>query len=363
MSSVFGKNLIVTVFGQSHSKAIGVSIDNLPAGFEIDMDELSAFMNRRSAEGKSYSTKRKEKDQIEFLSGLVGNTTCAAPLCTIIRNNDFKLSDYESLKNIPRPSHADYTSQMKYKGYQDPTGGGHFSGRLTAPLCIAGAICLQILKKEGISIHAHIKKIYDVEDTSFNPIGNDVDNVKMLLENDFPVIDKQKGILMQEKIHIASEQLDSIGGIIECAVYNLPVGIGEPMFDGLENNISKVVFAIPAVKGIEFGNGFRCTDLKGSENNDPFYINDGKILTKTNNHGGILGGISTGMPLIFRTAVKPTPSIGIEQYSVSLSESVNKKIKISGRHDPCIVPRAVPCVEAAAAIALLDMYMSYRIWR
>jgi chorismate synthase len=168
---------------------------------------------------------------------------------------------------------------------------------------------------------------------------------------------------MQEKIHIASEQLDSIGGIIECAVYNLPVGIGEPMFDGLENNISKVVFAIPAVKGIEFGNGFRCTDLKGSENNDPFYINDGKILTKTNNHGGILGGISTGMPLIFRTAVKPTPSIGIEQDSVSLSESVNKKIKISGRHDPCIVPRAVPCVEAAAAIALLDMYMSYRIWR
>lgn len=363
MSSVFGKNLIVTVFGQSHSKAIGVSIDNLPAGFEIDMDELSAFMRRRNAEGKSYSTKRKEKDQIEFLSGMIGNTTCAAPLCAIIRNNDFKSSDYESLKSIPRPSHADYTAQIKYKGYQDPTGGGHFSGRLTAPLCIAGAICLQILKKEGISIHAHIKKIYDVEDTSFDPTGNDVDNVKILLENDFPVIDKQKGILMQEKIYTASEQLDSIGGIIECAVYNLPIGIGEPMFDGLENNISKAVFAIPAVKGIEFGNGFLCADLKGSENNDPFYINDGRILTKTNNHGGILGGISSGMPLIFRIAVKPTPSIGIEQDSINLSESINKKIKIIGRHDPCIVPRAVPCVEAAAAIALLDMYLSYRIWR
>ncbi|HOD93492.1 MAG TPA: chorismate synthase [Clostridia bacterium] len=363
MSSVFGKNLIVTIFGQSHSKAIGVCLDNLPAGFEIDMEDLSDFMKRRSSINKPYSTKRKEKDQVEFLSGLVGNTTCGAPLCAIIYNNDIKPQDYESIKNILRPSHADYTAQMKYKGYQDPTGGGHFSGRMTAPLCIAGAICLQILKSEGIKIHAHIKKIYDVEDISFNPIGNNEDNIKKLMENDFPVIDINKGILMQEQIHKASQNLDSLGGIIECAVYGLPAGIGDPMFDGIENNISKAIFAIPAVKGIEFGNGFSCADLKGSENNDAFYVENNKVLTKTNNHGGILGGISSGMPLIFKVALKATPSIGIEQDSVNLSQMKNEKLRINGRHDPCIVPRAVPCVEAAAAIALLDMFMSFRIWR
>ena len=363
MSSVFGKNITVTIFGQSHSKAVGVVIDNLPAGFSIDMQQLTAFMQRRSAIDKPFSTKRKEKDEIEFLSGLMGNTTCGAPICAIIYNKDINPEDYRSFKDIPRPSHADYTAHIKYKGFQDTSGGGHFSGRLTAPLCIAGGICLQILEKYGISIHAHIKKIYDTEDISFNPAEDNRENIEKLLNNDFPVIDRQKGILMQERIRTASQQNDSLGGIIECGVYNFPAGIGEPMFDGLENNISKAVFAIPAVKGIEFGNGFDCANLKGSENNDPFYIKDSKILTRTNNHGGILGGISSGMPLIFRVAVKPAPSIGIEQESVNMTNNNREQIKVGGRHDACIVPRAVACVEAAAAIAILDMYYaSYRIW-
>ncbi|MFA5341706.1 MAG: chorismate synthase [Clostridia bacterium] len=363
MSSVFGKNINISIFGQSHSNAIGVCIDNLPAGLEIDMQKLSDFLQRRSANNKSYATKRKEKDEVEFLSGLVDNTTCGAPLCAIIRNNDIKPQDYDSLRDIPRPSHADYTSHMKYKGYQDPTGGGHFSGRLTAPLCIAGAICMQLLSKEGINIYAHIKKIHNVEDISFDPLKYNRDIMDKLEKNDFPVVDNEKGILMQQQIQKAAEAHDSLGGVIECVVYNLPTGIGDPMFDGLENNISKAIFGIPAVKGIEFGNGFSCADLKGSQNNDAFYIKDNTVFTKTNNHGGILGGISSGMPLIFRVAIKPTPSIGIEQDSISLSETENRKINIKGRHDPCIVPRAVPCIEAAAAIALMDMYMSYKIWR
>lgn len=363
MSSVFGKNLIVSIFGQSHSKAIGVSIDNLPPGFLIDFDKLQLFMERRSAQNKDYATKRAEPDKIEIVAGLVNGKTCGAPLCALIYNSDFKPSDYDSVKNIPRPSHADYTSFVKYKGFQDPTGGGHFSGRLTAPLCVAGGICMQVLEQEGITINAHIKKIYGIEDTPFNSLGVSKEQIDTLTQNDFPVLDVKKGAQMLEAIQKASQQQDSVGGVIECIVQNLPVGMGDPMFDGIENNISKAVFAIPAVKGIEFGSGFSCADMLGSQHNDAFYENQGEVLTRTNNHGGILGGITSAMPVIFRVAIKPTSSIALPQDSVNLSTMKDEVIEIKGRHDPCIVPRAVPCVEAAAAIALLDMYMSYRIWR
>lgn len=328
MSSIIGDNIKISIWGQSHSDAIGVTIDGLPAGIKIDIKKLSEFLKRRAPGQDKYSTPRKEEDLPEFLSGLVDNTTCGAPLCAMIRNTNKKSSDYKNITDIPRPAHADYTAHIKYNGFNDVAGGGHFSGRLTAPLCIAGGICLQILESMGIKISAKIKSIGGEEDT----------------QKAYELIDK------------ARENLDSVGGIIECVAENVPVGLGDPMFDGMENRISRIVFGIPAIKGIEFGNGFLCASLNGSENNDAFYIDNGKIKTKTNNHGGILGGITSGMPIVFRVAVKPTPSIAKEQDSISLTKNENTKLTIHGRHDPCIVPRAVPCIEAACAIAILDAY-------
>jgi len=326
MSNIYGKNIKISIFGQSHSPAIGVSIDGLPAGFKIDFDELRLFLRRRMPGQGSHTTKRREPDEPEFLSGLAGGITCGAPLTAIIRNTDMRSSDYDNLRDIPRPSHADYTAYIKYGENRDFRGGGSFSGRLTAPLCIAGGICLQLLKREKIYIAAHIVQI-----------GNITDSERM-----FAAIEE------------ARQAGDSLGGIIECAVTGVPAGIGEPMFDGMENRIAAIVFGIPAVKGIEFGNGFAAAGLRGSENNDAFIMQDGAVHTRTNNHGGILGGITSGMPVIFRAAFKPTPSIAIEQDSVSLSRRENVKLTVTGRHDPCIVPRAVPCVEAAAAIAIYD---------
>jgi chorismate synthase len=355
MSSVYGKNLIVSIFGQSHSEAIGVCIDGLPAGKKIDFRELKKFMGRRSPGKNEYSTKRNEKDDFEVLSGIVNDTTCGAPFAAIIRNMDARSSDYKEIMDIPRPSHADFTAQMKYKGAQDINGGGHFSGRLTAPLCIAGGICRQMLKHDGIEIKAHISEIHGIKDSLFDPVNIDMTP----LDDGFPVLDKAKGEKMISAIDEAKKDDDSLGGIIECAICGLPAGIGEPIFDGMENRISSAIFGIPAVKGIEFGNGFACSKLKGSQNNDGFYINDNKIMTKTNNSGGILGGISSGMPILFRVAIKPTPSIAKAQDSVSMSKMENTELVIKGRHDPCIVQRAVPCVEAAAAIAVMDLYIEY----
>lgn len=355
MSSVYGKNLIVSIFGQSHSEAIGVCIDGLPAGKKIDFRELRRFMEKRSPGKNDYSTQRKEKDDFEVLSGIVNDSTCGAPFAAIIRNTDAKSSDYKEILDIPRPSHADLTAQMKYKGAQDINGGGHFSGRLTAPLCIAGGICRQILKQDGIEIKAHISEIHGILDSVFDPVHVDMTP----LDDGFPVLDKAKGEKMISAIEEAKKDGDSLGGIIECVICGLPAGIGEPIFDGMENRISSAIFGIPAVKGIEFGNGFACAKLKGSQNNDGFYINDNKIMTKTNNHGGILGGISSGMPVVFRVAIKPTPSIAKAQDSVSMSNMENTELVIKGRHDPCIVQRAVPCVEAAAAIAVMDLYIEY----
>lgn len=352
MSSMMGNKIKIAVFGQSHSKAIGVVIDGLPAGKKIDMEKIMAFMERRAPGRNVYSTKRFEADKPEILSGLINDTTCGAPLCMVIYNQNQNSSDYNNIVDTPRPSHADYSGFVRYDGYNDVSGGGHFSGRLTAPLCFAGAVCMQILEDMGVNIQAHILSIKDVKDDRFNPIN--ITNLE-IDKKEFPVINDEQGKQMKEEIEKARENGDSVGGIIECAVTGVKAGFGDPMFDGVENMLAKNIFGIPAVKGIEFGNGFEATTLYGSENNDAFCIENGEIRTKTNNAGGINGGITNGMPILFNVAVKPTPSIFKEQDSVSISNKTEEKLQIAGRHDPCIVQRAVPVVEAVTAITLLDI--------
>ncbi len=354
MSSVFGKNIKVNIFGQSHSKAIGVTIDGLPSGFKIDFEELQDFLNRRAPGNSDFATARKESDIPEFLSGLVGDVTCGSPLTAVIYNQNTRSNDYNNIIDIPRPGHADFTAQMKYKGTQDVAGGGHFSGRLTAPVCIAGGIVKQILAKKGIQIFAHISSIKDIYDDSFDKVNPDINQLKLTCSKNFAVFNEAKGERMLETIQQAKQNGDSVGGTIECVVLGLEAGIGNPMFDGLENKISSAIFGVPAVKGIEFGNGFELTKLFGSANNDEFYFENNEVKTKTNNHGGILGGISSGMPLYFKVAIKPTPSIAKTQNSISFSKKENVKLEIKGRHDPCIVPRAVPAIEAVTAIAIYD---------
>ena len=346
MSSSYGDRLRLTIFGQSHSPAIGVTLEGLPAGIEIDFEELQAFLNRRAPGRNAWSTSRKEEDAPEFLSGLKGSVTCGTPLTAIIRNTNTRSGDYAPFADIPRPGHADYTAHIKYGGYQDAAGGGHFSGRLTAPLCIAGGICLQQLKREGIAVISRIAAIGGIEDVG--------ELTQSTAHKEFPVVDDARGEEMKALIAATKAEGDSVGGIIECAVIGLPAGLGDPMFDGMENRIASIVFGIPAVKGLEFGAGFAVAGMRGSESNDPYYIENGKVLTRTNHCGGILGGITNGMPLTFRAAIKPTPSIAKEQESISISKKEQAALQIGGRHDPCIVPRAVPCMEAAAAIAVYD---------
>jgi len=354
MGSCWGQNIRISIFGQSHSEAIGVVIDRLPAGFRIDQEALRSFMARRAPGQSALSTSRSEADTPEFVSGLVDGVTCGAPVCVLIHNTNTRPADYAELKDAPRPGHADYTAEVKYHGFQDNSGGGHFSGRLTAPLCAAGGICLQLLAERGIFIGAHIQSIAGISDINFDPVTVSESDFKKLTHAPLTVIDPKVGEAMEQAILDAKKAGDSVGGVIECAVVGLPAGLGDPMFDGMENRISSIVFGIPAVKGIEFGNGFESASLRGSQNNDPFIIDGERICTKTNNHGGILGGITSGMPLIYRAAIKPTPSIAIPQQTVSLSAHIEKELQILGRHDPCIVPRAVPVIEAAAALAVFD---------
>ena len=346
MSSTYGENLHLTIFGQSHSPAIGMTLEGIPAGEQIDFEALQRFLERRAPGRNAYSTARKEADAPEFLSGLRGDTTCGVPLTAIIRNGDTRSKDYAPFSAVPRPGHADYTANVKYFGYQDYAGGGHFSGRLTAPLCIAGGVCLQILRRQGIEVISRIKAIGDVEDTA--PL------TASTAEKAFPTVDEAAGEAMQAAIAQAKAQGDSLGGVIECAVLGLPAGLGDPMFGGMENRIAGIVFGIPAVKGVEFGAGFAAAGLRGSQNNDSYTVKDGRIETRSNHCGGILGGITNGMPLVFRAAIKPTPSIAIEQSSVNLETMTEEALRVGGRHDPCIVPRAVPVMEAAAAIAVYD---------
>lgn len=358
MASYLGEHIHVSVFGQSHSPAIGVVVDGLPAGERVDMEELGRFLKRRAPGQNATSTPRKEADLPQFLSGLVDDVTCGAPLAALIENTNTRSQDYAQLRDKPRPGHADFTAQVKYGGFQDVAGGGHFSGRLTAPLCIAGGICLQMLKRRGIEVAAHIASIATEADRPFDPMGESVETLDALKRAPFPVMDEKAGERMRKAILQAKEEGDSVGGIVECLVTGVPAGLGEPMFGGMENRLAAALFGIPAVKGVEFGAGFGVATMRGSENNDPFTVKDGKVVTETNHAGGILGGITNGMPLVFRLAVKPTPSIAKQQQTVSLSKKQVEELVVTGRHDPCIVPRAVPVVEAVTALVLTDLLFS-----
>jgi len=351
MSSTYGENLKLSIFGQSHGSAIGMTLDGIPAGLPVDFDKLQAFLNRRAPGQNDWSTPRKEEDRPEFLGGILDGYTCGAPIAAVIYNKNTRSGDYDNLKNCPRPGHADYTAQVKYGGFQDAAGGGHFSGRLTAPLCIAGGLCKQWLSQMGILIAAHIRSIGGIMDDSFDSVSPALGMVGL----NFPVLDDQKGLLMQECIGNARSNGDSVGGTIECAITGLPAGLGEPMFGGVENRIAQIIYGIPAVKGILFGSP--CQDYRGSQYNDTFLSEGNTVRAKTNHCGGILGGITNGMPVIFEVSLKPTPSIAIPQQTVNLQTGENTTIEIKGRHDPCIVPRAVPVVEAAAAIAIYDLIL------
>lgn len=355
MSSTYGESLKLSIFGQSHGAAIGMTLDGIPAGLGVDFDKLQDFLNRRAPGQNDWSTPRKEEDRPEFLAGIVDGFTCGAPIAAVIHNKNTRSGDYANLKDCPRPGHADYTAQCKYGGFQDAAGGGHFSGRLTAPLCIAGGLCKQWLEERGITIGARIVSIGGVEDdASFDPTNPQLEVVR----TDFPTLTEAGAKRMQEQIAAARAAGDSVGGIIECAVTGLPAGVGEPMFGGVESKLAQILYGIPAVKAVEFGAGFGVGSMLGSSCNDAYTVENGAVKTITNHAGGILGGITNGMPVIFRCAIKPTPSISRPQQSISLAESRGQELVVKGRHDPCIVPRAVPVVEAAAAIALFDLILS-----
>ena len=350
MSSTFcGSVLRLSVFGQSHSEAIGMTLDGLPSGFQIDPDRLQRFLLRRAPGKHDWSTARREEDQPEFLSGLFDGKTCGSPLTAVIRNRDTRSADYDELRTVPRPGHADYTAGLRYGGYQDYRGGGHFSGRLTAPLCVAGGILLQMLSSHGIAVDARILSVADVSDTA--PFTASV------ADKEFPTVSDGAAQAMKAVIAQARAEGDSVGGIIECVIRGVPGGIGEPIFDGIENRIAQLAFAVPAVKGIEFGTGFASTRLRGSENNDGYTVMGSKVKTLSNHSGGILGGISNGEEIVFRAAIKPTPSIAKAQQSINLDTMEPVLLSVRGRHDPCIVPRAVPVMEAVAAIAVSDLIL------
>ena len=353
MSSTYGENLKLSIFGQSHGPAIGMTLDGIPAGLPVDTDALQEFLNRRAPGQDDLSTPRKEADQPEFLAGIVDGYTCGAPIAAVIRNTNTRSADYDNLKDTPRPGHADYTAQIKYGGYQDAAGGGHFSGRLTAPLCIAGGLCKQWLEEMGIRIGAHIDFLGGITDTAFDPIEPEIKFVR----SKFPVLSMQAGQAMKKRIDDVRAEHDSIGGEIECAITGVPAGLGEPIFGGVESRLAQILYGIPAVKCVEFGAGKAVAYSKGSQINDPFTVEDGQIKTTTNHCGGILGGITNGMAILFRVSIKPTPSIGKLQQSVNLATMEEVSLEIKGRHDPCIVPRAVPVVEAAAAIAIYDLIL------
>lgn len=355
MSSTYGDKIKISVFGESHGNGIGVVIDGLPAGVKIDMDKVLVQMSRRAPGKDKTATPRKESDLPKVLSGMLGDTLTGAPLCAVIENTNTRSGDYGNLLACPRPGHSDYTAFVKYNASNDIRGGGHFSGRLTAPIVFAGAICRQILESNGIKIAAHINSIGTATDKAFNPVSIDDELINKLNNSTFALIDETIEDEMRSQVEDARMNLDSIGGTIECAVTGIEAGIGEPMFDGIEGVIAKAVFGVPAIKGIEFGKGFELAQMRGSQSNDPFRYEDGKVVTETNNCGGILGGITNGMPVIFRAAVKPTPSISQKQKTVDLQNKENAELEIHGRHDPCIVPRAVPVIEAVTAIAIINL--------
>jgi chorismate synthase len=357
MSSIWGERLKISLFGESHGPGIGVVLDGFPPGLELDFEKISLEMERRKPKPSAYSTSRKEADEVEILSGLYKGRTTGTPICGLIRNSDTRSQDYERTSHLARPGHADYTGFVRFGGYNDFRGGGHFSARLTAALVFAGAIARQYLEDKGIHIGSHIFSIGDVLDVGFDMTHITRKQLDHLRNMELPVNDASCGDAYLSVIDEARRMGDSVGGIIETAVIGLPAGLGTPFFGNVEGKLSSILFSIPAVKGVEFGAGFSITGMKGSEANDSFYMDGGQVRTKTNNNGGINGGITNGMPVVFRVALKPTSSIFLVQDTIDIKKMENAKLELKGRHDTCIVPRAVPVVEAACSIALCDLYL------
>ena len=371
MSSQFGTTLRVSIFGQSHSPAIGCTIEGLPAGFAVDADELQRFMDRRAPGKNAWSTPRKEADAVRIVSGLNDRgQTCGAPLAALIENTNTRSGDYDELRRVPRPGHADFAAWAKWHGAQDVPGGGHFSARLTAPLCVAGGIALQMLADKGVTVAAHVLQVEHVHDVPFDAQRNTTEaqahlaqQIKYLRDQQdagtFPTLSDDAAVHMKAAIDAARRDGDSVGGVVECVACGMPAGVGGPRYDGVQGTIARIVFGIPAVRGLEFGAGFSVASMRGSHNNDPYELRGGVPVPTTNNAGGTLGGITTGAPVLFRMAVKPTPSIAQPQASVDLDAMQPATLEVRGRHDPCVAARAVPIAEAAMAVALLDSWLSF----
>lgn len=349
---MIGNKLKISIFGESHGMGVGMILDGFPAGLLINQDEVKADLLRRGGGRDKLSTSRLEADEFTFLSGVFEGHTTGAPLCIFIPNTNTKSEDYDKIKHVMRPSHSDYTAYVKYEGMNDYRGGGHFSGRLTAALVAGGAVAKQYLKSYGIEIGAHIYQIGDVYDDPFELVPQ-FDKVYQ----GFPVLNKEAGEQMKEQIEAARDNLDSIGGVVEVGAIGLPVGLGEPFWNSVESTLAHLLFSVPAVKGVEFGKGFAIAQMNGSKANDEMYFDEDIVKTRTNHNGGICGGITNGMPIIARVAFKPTPSIAREQNTVDLSNYENTTLEIKGRHDPCIVHRAVPVVEAVVGLGLLDLLL------
>lgn len=358
MSSIWGNRIKISIFGESHSQAIGGVFDGLPSGIELDMDFIQEEMKRRAPGNSPFSTPRKEKDVPEILSGYFNGYTTGTPLAFIIKNTNNHSKDYDVLKDIMRPSHGDFTGRSRYNGYNDHRGGGHFSGRLTAPLVFMGAIAKNYISNFGVKIFSRIKSIGTYEDENL-PLDKEwsqeqKDSIKT---NTLPTINKEKSLEMEKCIIEAKNRGDSVGGVIQCMCDFIPVGLGFPFFQSVESSLSQLLFSIPGVKGVEFGTGFDITKINGSVANDQMYWEDGEVLTRTNHNGGLLGGITNGMPITFNVAIKPTPSIASPQETVNMKTMKNEQIQITGRHDPCIVPRALPVVESCAALVIMDLIL------
>ncbi|WP_455822863.1 chorismate synthase [Clostridium butyricum] len=357
MSGMWGNKLKVSIFGESHGAGIGITIDGLPSGIEIDMEEVLKEMARRAPGKSRLSTARKEGDQPEILSGFFEGKTTGTPLCAVIRNSDQHSKDYGKLKDLMRPGHADYPGFIRYNGFNDYRGGGHFSGRITAPLVFAGAVCKQILNIKGINVGAHVKSIGTIYDKSFDEVELTKELLDNLKINELPLLCSEKEEMMRNAILEARSDCDSVGGTIECTVIGIDAGVGNPFFDSVESTLAHLMFSVPAVKVIEFGKGFEMSELRGSQCNDEYYYDGDKVKTYTNNNGGITGGITNGMPILFKVGIKPTPSIAKKQRTIDIAENKESELIIEGRHDPCIVQRAVPVIEAVTAIGILDLVL------
>ncbi|MBR1976041.1 MAG: chorismate synthase [Phascolarctobacterium sp.] len=363
MSGIYGMNIKMAIYGESHGASIGLVIDGVPPGLQLDLEQIEKEMARRAPGKNQLSTQRKESDSFAIQSGFFEGYTTGTPLCVVIKNSDQHSKDYSILKDKMRPGHADYAGFVRYQGFNDYRGGGHFSGRLTAPLVFMGAVAKQALAQAGILVGAHILQIADIKEENFNPLGIEDKKIVELAGKDFAVMDDTIGEKMQAKILEAKAELNSVGGVIEAMVTNVPAGLGAPYFDSVESRLSHALFSVPAVKGVEFGDGFGISEMTGAEANDQLHYTDSKVVAETNHNGGITGGITNGMPVIFRVAIKPTPSISREQKTISLQEKCDTTLTIVGRHDPCIVQRAVPVIEAVTAWTMWDLLLEAKKWK